>query len=370
MRFRSPTFPSFGGLVLRGLVVLAAGAVAMTPRTVGALPGRPLSVVPCDSDGDRLPDAVEDRNANHRVDPGETSAYHPDTDGDGVPDGVEDANANGRHDPGETSPLRADTDGDGIPDGSEDRNGNGRVDPGETDPRRPCSDPGRPCATREDLDGAMRGPRIPEPMVVDLVRGLGARRGELEVNALALFSHHNDRWHVTWAPELEWAPLDGVALEVELPMVHGHFEALKLAAQVTLGTLVNARAIHGLQGIVEATVDGSVDTTLFYLVGARWSRQLSTLLMLGGNVRVPLNRAVDLTARAHGTFFFESTPRFLLAVELGALVSKEWQRSVYDVVPQLRWRPSDHFTLQLGAGVQRSGQRTSPFLGTRIAMEW
>jgi len=42
-----------------------------------------------------------------------------DTDGDGVPDGMEDVNLNGRVDGGETDPRRADTDGDGVPDGAD-----------------------------------------------------------------------------------------------------------------------------------------------------------------------------------------------------------------------------------------------------------
>ncbi|HOQ90191.1 MAG TPA: hypothetical protein PLX03_08640, partial [Candidatus Hydrogenedentes bacterium] len=42
-----------------------------------------------------------------------------DTDGDGVPDGLEDRNRNGITDAGETDPLRKDSDGDGIPDGAD-----------------------------------------------------------------------------------------------------------------------------------------------------------------------------------------------------------------------------------------------------------
>src|SRR5205085_3190750 len=64
-----------------------------------------------------------------------TSPVNPDSDGDGIPDGVEDANHNGRVDMGETDPLSRDSDGDGVPDGIEDANHNGRVDMGEADPR-------------------------------------------------------------------------------------------------------------------------------------------------------------------------------------------------------------------------------------------
>lgn len=72
-----------------------------------------------DSDGDTLPDWLEDRNRDGVHDPGETDWMNPDTDGDGIPDGSEDINLNGAFDAGETSPLSLDTDGDGIWDGAD-----------------------------------------------------------------------------------------------------------------------------------------------------------------------------------------------------------------------------------------------------------
>jgi hypothetical protein len=105
-----------------------------------------------------------------------TDPTNPDSDGDGIPDGVEDANRNGwtdgdgkalptnatktdyaTHRPNagdwpdnvidsfetwtETSPTKADSDGDGLSDGyGEDKNFNGVVDPGETNPLDADSD--------------------------------------------------------------------------------------------------------------------------------------------------------------------------------------------------------------------------------------
>ncbi len=87
-----------------------------------------------DTDGDNIPDYIEDSNQNGIVDPGETDPNDSDTDDDGILDGVEDADQNGEFDPGETDPTDPDTDNDGILDGVEDSNQNGVVDPGETDP--------------------------------------------------------------------------------------------------------------------------------------------------------------------------------------------------------------------------------------------
>lgn len=68
-----------------------------------------------DTDGDKLPDGLENSLC--------TSASEADTDKDGLPDGVEDANHDGIVGPEETNPCETDTDGDGMPDGLEIHNG-------------------------------------------------------------------------------------------------------------------------------------------------------------------------------------------------------------------------------------------------------
>ena len=67
---------------------------------------------PTDSDGDGIPDVVEDFY-------GCTDSDKRDSDNDGLDDGVEDVNHNGIKDAGETSPCLFDTDGDGMDDGWE-----------------------------------------------------------------------------------------------------------------------------------------------------------------------------------------------------------------------------------------------------------
>src|SRR5690606_26148017 len=120
-----------------------------------------------------------------------------DSDGDGLCDATEIESG--------TSPLRRDTDGDSIPDGEEDLNRDGEVDEGESDPRVPGLFPGA-------------APHIPEPLVFDLVRALGAKKNELEANALVVTRFRRGRPTFDWAPEVEWAVADDVAIELELPM--------------------------------------------------------------------------------------------------------------------------------------------------------
>lgn len=82
-----------------------------------APPSDPL--VPDDTDGDLIPNAIEDTNVNCVVDAGETDPLDPDSDGDNLTDGSEDADQNGVVNGGETDPTLADTDDDGIDDDKE-----------------------------------------------------------------------------------------------------------------------------------------------------------------------------------------------------------------------------------------------------------
>jgi hypothetical protein len=96
----------------------------------------------------------------------------------------------------------------------------------------------------EDGDAALGSerPHIPEPMVFDLVRPLGVRQGEFEINALA--GHAFTNGETAWAPELEYAVRDGLAIEFERPFENLSIAEYKLAAQGTLGTLAGQRFIH------------------------------------------------------------------------------------------------------------------------------
>ena len=89
-----------------------------------------------DSDGDGIPDTIEDTNGNGIVDEGETDPQSADTDGDGLLDGIEIDDSDGET----TDPLDADSDNDFLIDGLEDANRNGRVDINETDPNKWDSD--------------------------------------------------------------------------------------------------------------------------------------------------------------------------------------------------------------------------------------
>jgi hypothetical protein len=83
-------------------------------------------------------------------------------------------------------------------------------------------------------------PHIPEPMVFDLIRPLGARKGELEMNALFL-NPTRRRTSLEWALEIEYAFLNNHAIELELPFENMRLEELKLSYQATFGDKMEHR---------------------------------------------------------------------------------------------------------------------------------
>jgi len=261
--------------------------------------------------------------------PPECSPHGRDTDGDGLTDCLERRTG--------TDPLSHDTDGDGVPDGVEDANRDGQIDPGESDPRTTGLFPGR-------------SPNIPEPLSFDLVRGLGARRGELETNVLLEFPVGGVP---EWAPEIEWAFADGAAIEFELPIRGAEIEAVKFAAQLTLPRRRGGHPgfIHGLQTIFEAPLAGPTsEFTTLYLYGYRFSRQLSVLGMAG--VRTQLDLDDPLAGLHNLSLFVEADERVAVGIETNLAVSRE-QTSVL-ILPQLHLQISRRLSLQVGAGVSWS----------------
>jgi hypothetical protein len=290
----------------------------------------------------RVPEVAEAECA-----PGDDAAEAPgrDSDGDGVSDRLEVETG--------TLPLRRDTDADGVPDGVEDADRDGVVDPGESDPRRPGLFPGS-------------APHVPEPMVFDLVRGLGARAGEIEANSLFVVRPRRGGFDATtWAPEIEWAIVDRFAVELELPMVDRRVDALKAAVQWTLSG-PDERFAHGLQAIAEHQFDEAhTELSALYVAGFRAGR-LSGLGMAGVRARVGgqahqevlLNPSLYLDADEAVTFGAEGNVALGLDGRHSALA-----------VGQVHWQVVKRFRVQLGAGVELTPERRGAVVVTRWILE-
>lgn len=244
--------------------------------------------------------------------------------------------------------------------------------------------------TIERVSGEEKGPRIPEPMVFDLVRPLGATRGEAEFNALGLVPlsrktrrvddvpdplglvrRSPDTQGIEWAPEIEFVLTDGIAFELELPMENARVEAYKAAGQVTFGTAFENRFIHGAQTILQYDLDPRIwTTTWLYLAGFRLDDTWSLFGMVGP--RFELGRAAGGTNAemlSNVTLFADVTDRLVAGVEtnFGQVVGGH---AALLVMPQVHYEVGKYWMIQVGVGARFTHELTLPEVGFRIIHEF
>ena len=197
--------------------------------------------------------------------------------------------------------------------------------------------------------GSQGAPHIPEPMLFDLVRPLGAARGELEVNSL--FEQPLNGGHMEWAPEIEYAFADGYAIEFELPFEGSELKEYKLALQGTFGTLRGDSMIHGWQSITyyERETD-RVSADLLYLNGMELAPRWSTFNMVGLR-RSNTEMGIDYLGLLNNSVFYDVSQTLTLGLELNhEFDDKRWRALV---VPQVHYDMSQHVSIQFGGGRTR-----------------
>lgn len=207
--------------------------------------------------------------------------------------------------------------------------------------------------------------RVPEPMVYDLVRPLGVRKGDMEINALA--DVNTDSGDVGWAPELEYGLADGLAMEIELPFEDASHERYKVAIQKTLG-IDNQRGVaNGWQVFLDLnkhTKTLSGDAT--YIHAVRWADKWSSLSMLGLRVN-GINRSADLEYLINNTVFYDVSTRLTFGLELNQEVSTggSWR---YRLTPQLHYDINQNYTVQTGLALStlNAGEETEKLWSFRL----
>lgn len=228
-----------------------------------------------------------------------------------------------------------------------------------------------------------------EPLYIDLIRDLGARKGEKEWNvAMGLTDNLSFDSYETLI-EYEWAPINNLGLEVELPFTFytknkGHGEStlppsnrlnsLKLATQYTF--LVNERnAISMAIGYInefelssfdrfgEPMVIGNVYNP-FLVAAKRWGSSFHTLVYTGPKIVQHFKSQLFESAYEVNTNFHYmiSNSRNFVGVEL----NKTIHESDFDMTirPQMRVGIADNFLIGIVTGipVSRENERFSSFL--------
>ncbi len=206
---------------------------------------------------------------------------------------------------------------------------------------------------------------IPEPLKFDLVRELGAKQGELEINTLADFPLNNtDARKVEWAPEIEYALFDNFAIELEFPFENGDLEAYKMAIQWTIGTSKSNKFIHGIQVIGETLRHKNhTELSFLYVPAYRFNTIWSAIGIFG----VMLETGSDATDKKNtiilnASVFADLNERMVVGVELNntdtSVQTIDENEMTLLILPQAHYEFKEGWSLQFGVGPNITDERT------------
>lgn len=223
-----------------------------------------------------------------------------------------------------------------------------------------------------------------EPLYIDLIRDLGAHKGEKEWNIGAGMTDNLSYDRYEFLVEYEWAPIDRLGLEIEVPVSiytenskdrfpernrpSDRIESLKLAAQYTF--LVNDRlkTSMALGGITEFELtdldrisrDDMFQGILFnpFLVAAKkWGRNFHSLIYTGPRVfnhfgHSGLETSYEINTSAH--YMIPNSRNFV-----GLELNKEMQSGHLDMVlrPQMRLVINEGLMVGIVTGIPVTKER-------------
>lgn len=226
-----------------------------------------------------------------------------------------------------------------------------------------------------------------EPLYIDLIRDLGARKGEKEWNfGVGLTDNYNYDTY-TALVEYEWAPVNRLGLEVELPFTFtqpqkgveresipsSKLESVKMAAQYTFLVAEKRKTSMAIGYIHEFELSdfdhfgkplfhGNVYNP-FFVAAKRWGNNFHTLLYTGPRIqKIPgegTNIRYDINSNFH--WMVPGTRNFI-----GMEMNKNIVKNDFDMTlrPQMRLGVADNFLVGIVGGVpiNRENQRFSMFL--------
>jgi len=232
-----------------------------------------------------------------------------------------------------------------------------------------------------------------EPLYIDLIRDLGARKGEKEWNLGFGVTDKLGYDSYEMLVEYEWAVADRLGLEIETPFTfygqarNGYAEArpsnrmesLKLAAQWTF--LVNERAATSLalgyinefelssfESFGDPLVKGNMYNP-FFIAAKRWGSNWHTLIYTG-----PRIEQVFATGDLHSIFEVNSNLHYMITGPrnfVGVEFNKQFDGGDFDgtIRPQMRMSIAENFLVGIVTGipVDRENERFSMF--TRLIWE-
>lgn len=226
-----------------------------------------------------------------------------------------------------------------------------------------------------------------EPLYIDLIRDLGARKGEREWNiGLGLTDNNNYDEYIALV-EYEWAPINRLGLEVELPFSlyyrntakanapRSKLNSLKVAGQYSFYVSPQHQTSMAIGYINEfelndfnAYFNGSIFTgnvyNPFFVAAKRWGNNFHTLLYTGSAISQHFaSKSFHTTWQINSNFHYmiPSTKNFI-----GIELNKELGKHNFDMTirPQMRVALSENLLIGVVTGIpiKRENERFSSFL--------
>lgn len=227
-----------------------------------------------------------------------------------------------------------------------------------------------------------------EPLYIDLIRDLGARKGEQEWN-LGFGMTDKLKFDAYEAlVEYEWAPIDRLGFEVELPFTlysklsglskdsipSNKLNSIKLAVQwsffvnekiatsMAIG-YINEFELSDFRNFGKPLIRGNVYNP-FFVIAKRWGNNFHTLIYTGPIIEQDFKTNHFQTTFGHNTSFHYMIPRTrnFVGIELNKTINKK----DFDMTmrPQMRLGITEHTMLGIVTGIPiaRENERFSAFL--------
>jgi len=231
-----------------------------------------------------------------------------------------------------------------------------------------------------------------EPLFIDLIRDLGARKGEAEWNVAFEMTDRLRYDRYTMLIEYEWAPIDRLGLELEIPVTlysrslaqngvqpSNRIESIKAAAQWTF-LVDETRALSVALGYINEIEFSDINDMSrgpifrgnvfnpFLIVAKRWGEYFHSLLYTGprshlGFADGSIHTDFEVNASAH--FMIHGTRNFI-GLETNTLFNNHKFSTV--LRPQMRVSIANNVLIGMGVSVpiDRNGDR----LGTFMRLIW
>lgn len=238
-----------------------------------------------------------------------------------------------------------------------------------------------------------------EPLYIDLIRDLGAHKGEREWN-IGFGIKDNLRYDIYEALiEYEWAPADRLGLEVELPFTFvapsngyendslplSRMESLKMAAQWTFHVspkynlslalgYIHEIEFSALKNFGKPLFTGNIYNP-FFIAAKRFGNNYHTLIYTGPRIEQEFR-----TGKWHSSYEMHTNFHYMISGTrnfIGVEINKYFYHNDFDLVlrPQIRVGIADNFLIGIinGIPIRKENQRFSSFMriiwepGHRIA---